>query len=261
MGLTQDEAQYYSNQYSAGHAIIAVRPDSPEQGQDALEILRSNGARNYAMSSSAAQTGSYAQSTDYGQAGTYAQSTDYDQTSTSTRPADYTQGSSSQPADYTQTNAATQPADYTGTNDYADTEENRSLRLREEQLRAEKERVQSGEVRLHKDVVTEQQTINVPVTHEEIVVERRPVSAGQVDDATPIGQDEIIRVPVSEEQVNVTKTPVVTGEVSIGKRAVEENQPVTDTIRREEARVEGTGDVPIEENNRDLIDRDTDRTA
>src|SRR5689334_18130894 len=28
MGLTQDEAQYYSNEYGAGHAIVAVMPDS-----------------------------------------------------------------------------------------------------------------------------------------------------------------------------------------------------------------------------------------
>ena len=42
-----------------------------------------------------------------------------------------------------------------------------------------------------------------------------------------------MRVPVSEEQVNVTKTPVVTGEVRVGKRAVQENQQVTDTVQRD----------------------------
>jgi uncharacterized protein (TIGR02271 family) len=125
-----------------------------------------------------------------------------------------------------------------------ETDETRSLRLREEQLQAEKQRVQSGEVRLHKDVVTEQQSINVPVTHEEVVIERRPAS-GEAVDTTPIGEGETIRVPVSEEQVNVTKTPVVTGEVSVGKRAVEETQQVTDTVKREEARLESAGDAPV----------------
>lgn len=38
---------------------------------------------------------------------------------------------------------------------------------------------------------------------------------------------------------------MVTGEVSIGKRAVQETQQVTDTVKKEEARVEQQGDAPI----------------
>ena len=47
MGISQDEAEYYGDQYSAGHAIIAVMPESSEQEMDAIEILRSTGAYNY----------------------------------------------------------------------------------------------------------------------------------------------------------------------------------------------------------------------
>ena len=56
--------------------------------------------------------------------------------------------------------------------------------------------------------MTENRTIEVPVTREEGVVERVPVEgreAGQFES----GQKEI-RVPVSEEQVRVEKQPVVT---------------------------------------------------
>ena len=49
------------------------------------------------------------------------------------------------------------------------------IELREEELRVEKERVEAGEVRLRKEVVKENKTIDVPVTHEEVVVEKRPV--------------------------------------------------------------------------------------
>ena len=59
--------------------------------------------------------------------------------------------------------------------------------------------------------MTENRTIEVPVTREEGVVERVPVEgreAGQFES----GQKEI-RVPVSEEQVRVEKQPVVTEEV------------------------------------------------
>jgi len=259
MGLTQDEARYYGDEYNAGHAIVAVMPDSREQEQDAMELLRSNGAHSYTTASSATQMGTTTQSTDYAQADTYAQPTDSGQRDMGTQRTDYGQADTyAQPAGYDQTNMSTQRTDYSQTGDYADTDEKRSLKLREEQLRAEKERVQSGEVQLHKDVVSEQKTINVPVTHEEVVIERHPASGDQVDNAAPLGEGETIRVPVSEEQVNVTKTPVVTGEVTVGKRAVQENQQVSDTVQREEARLDRSGDVPVEGTDPNLVQRDRD---
>jgi uncharacterized protein (TIGR02271 family) len=130
-----------------------------------------------------------------------------------------------------------------------ETDEQQQLKLREERLQAEKERVQTGEAHLRKEVVEEQQSFNVPVTHEEIVIERHPGSR-QVSDM-PIGQDETIRVPVSEERVNITKQPVETGEVSIRKRAVQKEQPVSETVRREEVHLEREGNPDIH-NNDDL---------
>jgi uncharacterized protein (TIGR02271 family) len=118
-----------------------------------------------------------------------------------------------------------------------------NVQLKAEQLQASKQQVQAGEVDLRKEVVAEQQTIDVPVTHEEVYVERR-AGSGQVSD-TPIGEGETVRVPVSAEQVNASKQTVTAGEVSLGKRAVQENQQVTDTVRHEEARVEQQGDVNI----------------
>ncbi len=46
----------------------------------------------------------------------------------------------------------------------------------EEQLRAGTETVESGRVRLHKHVVTEEQQITVPVSHEEVHVTREPIA-------------------------------------------------------------------------------------
>lgn len=147
-------------------------------------------------------------------------------------------------AGYKPNTAATQ----TTANDMQDEfHQPRSLKLREEQLNVTKEREQTGEVRLHKEVVTEQKNINVPVTHEEVVIERRAVTGGQVDN-TPIGEGETIRVPVSEEQVNVTKNTVATGEVSVGKRNVQETQQVTDTVKHEEARLDRQGNANIQDN-------------
>jgi len=139
--------------------------------------------------------------------------------------------------DYTTQAGYTQPGPY-------DTDEKRAFKLREEQLQAEKRSVESGEVRLYKEVVTEQKSIDVPVTHEEVVVERHSYTEGRPSDI-PVGQDEAIRIPVREEQVNVTKTPVETGEVTIDKRTVEEKQRLSDTVKREELRLEREGNPPI----------------
>ncbi len=124
-------------------------------------------------------------------------------------------------------------------------EEESSLHLYEEQLQVYKRSVQTGEVRLGKEVVTEQKTINVPVTHEEIYIEHRPPS-GQVTE-TSIGEGKTIEVPVYEEQVNATKQTVEAGEVALGKRQVQETQQVSDAVRREEARFEVEGKVDIQE--------------
>jgi uncharacterized protein (TIGR02271 family) len=118
------------------------------------------------------------------------------------------------------------------------------LELREEELDVGKRQVQAGEVRVRKDVVTEQRNIEVPVTREEVVIERHPVTGQEVPDDA-LDEDEEIRIPVMEEEVEVQKRARVREEVSIGKRQVEETRNVSDTVRREEARVESQGDVNI----------------
>jgi len=123
----------------------------------------------------------------------------------------------------------------------------RRIQLRGEMLRTYKDRVQRGEVRLRKEVVTENRSVEVPVTHEELVVER---TAGTGQTATgEIGTGEEIRVPLSEERVRVEKQPVVTEEVRVGKRQVQGSKQVSDQVRHEELRVDKEGEV-----NTDKID-------
>ena len=123
------------------------------------------------------------------------------------------------------------------------------VQLREEELQARKQLVQTGEVDIRKEVVAEQQTINVPTSHEEVFIERRPAS-GQPSD-TPIGEGETYRMPVKEEQVTVEKQPVVREEVSLGKRQVQETQQVSETVKREKAHLEREGNVPIHDTKTD----------
>jgi uncharacterized protein (TIGR02271 family) len=124
----------------------------------------------------------------------------------------------------------------------SNTDDSTTVQLREEELRTQKERVQAGEVRLRKEVVTENRTVEVPVTREEVVVERRPAARGQ-EARGDIGEGEEIRIPVMEEEVHVEKTPVVKEEVSLKKRQVHDTERVSETVRREEARIDESGDV------------------
>jgi uncharacterized protein (TIGR02271 family) len=122
---------------------------------------------------------------------------------------------------------------------YRATEKDRErIELREEELQATKREVKAGEVRVRKDVVTEEKTIEVPVTREEVVIERHPATGRPTGS---IKEGEEIRVPITEEEVRVEKRPVVKEEITVGKRKVQDTETVRDTVRREEARIEESG--------------------
>ena len=112
-----------------------------------------------------------------------------------------------------------------------------------EVLRVHKERINRGEVRVRKDVVTENQTIEVPITREELVLERVAVSGDTPAPSANIGRGQEIRVPLSEEKVRLEKEPVLREEVSVGKREVQDVARVSGDVRREELRVDDS-DAP-----------------
>jgi uncharacterized protein (TIGR02271 family) len=120
-----------------------------------------------------------------------------------------------------------------------------TLQLREEELRVQKRPVETGHLTVGKEVVQEQRTMEVPVTREEVTVERRPVDRRPSD--RPIEEtSRTLEVPVHEERVDVVKRPVVYEEVGVGKRQVTDTQSVSDTVRREEVRIQREGDVNVQ---------------
>jgi uncharacterized protein (TIGR02271 family) len=241
MGVPEEAANYYANEREAGHPLVAVH--SPGHEQSARNVLSRYGGHSHdvAPSHTAADMGptGIADTTGMrpggisattGTASTSTPGTTYDQPS---RTAGY------QPAEtYRQPDQPIPQREKP-----LETGEAR-IPLREERLNVEKERVQKGEVRIHKEVVTEQQHIDVPVTREEVVIEHLPASEARATE-TPISQGETIRVPVSEEQVNVTKQTVETGEIDVKKRTVQGEQRVSGTVRREEPHIEKSGDVQV----------------
>ena len=99
------------------------------------------------------------------------------------------------------------------------------------------------EATITKTPVTETKTIEVPVTHEEISVERRPVSGTISTTSTsdrPVESEQEIRIPLKQEQVQVTKQPYVKEEVAVKKKPVTETKTVSDQVTSEEVRVKDT---------------------
>ncbi|MTD17211.1 DUF2382 domain-containing protein [Nakamurella sp. YIM 132087] len=118
-----------------------------------------------------------------------------------------------------------------------------SITRSEEHLRVGTEQVEAGRARLRKYVVTEQQTVTVPVSHEEVVVEREPITDANRGDA--LGGAEISEA--EHEVVLHAERPVVTTEaevverVRLGTRTVTEQEQVSGEVRKEQIELDEPG--------------------
>ena len=119
--------------------------------------------------------------------------------------------------------------------DYTDTDRDVSdgevLERREERMTVDKDTQQVGSVRVGKRVVEETQSVDVPVTREELVIERRPVDRPASDASLTEGS---VEVPVYKEQVRTGKDVRAVEELVIGKTAKTDTERVSETVRREE---------------------------
>jgi uncharacterized protein (TIGR02271 family) len=114
----------------------------------------------------------------------------------------------------------------------------------EEQLHVGTERVQTGRARLRKYVVTEQENVTVPVSHEEVRLEREPITEGNIGDALdgPAISEEEHEVILSEERPVVAKETVPVERVRLDKEVVTGQESVSEDVRREEIELEGDAD-------------------
>jgi uncharacterized protein (TIGR02271 family) len=130
--------------------------------------------------------------------------------------------------------------------DRSNTEDTWRIRRHEEELQATKERQQTGEVQVNKNVVEEERSIDVPVSREEVQIRRVPVDQSAEGAAITEDQD-TVRVPVMAEKVHVTKEPRVVEELEISKTTRTGTEHVSDTVRREEFDIENQGDAKVRE--------------
>jgi uncharacterized protein (TIGR02271 family) len=116
------------------------------------------------------------------------------------------------------------------------------LTLAEERLAVGKRQVQAGEVEVRKTVETEHVRESVPVMHEEVSIERHPLSAdaaGRHANATI--EEDTIRVPLMAEEAVAEKRVVPTEEIVISKHAVRDEKTVEADLRKERLDVDREG--------------------
>src|SRR5690625_1513806 len=106
----------------------------------------------------------------------------------------------------------------------------------EERLRVDKQSVPTERARLRKHVVTEQQNITVPVQHEELRVEREPITDENVGEAMsgPNLTEDEHDVTLNEEQVRVDKETVPVEQVRLDKDTVTEQENISEDVAHEE---------------------------
>jgi uncharacterized protein (TIGR02271 family) len=147
--------------------------------------------------------------------------------------------------DYTDTETRTDTdAAYTGAgHDTSGPNTDSAMTRSEEQLRVGTEKVQTGRARLRKYVVTENVTTTVPVSREEVRLEREPITDANRDEAMSGGDitEEEHEVVLSEERPVVQKETVPVERVRVDKDTVTEQHEVDETVRKEQIELDEDG--------------------
>ncbi len=148
-------------------------------------------------------------------------------------------------AGYTDTTAGT-------TTDYADTRgtvghdtsgptTDNAMTRSEEQLNVGTQRVEAGRARLRKFVVTENVTQTVPVSREEVRLEREPITDANIGNALdgPAISEEEHEVVLHAERPVVEKEAVPVERVRLDTETVTEHETVSADVRKEQIEMEG----------------------
>lgn len=115
----------------------------------------------------------------------------------------------------------------------------------EERLDVGTRQEEAGRARLRKYVVSENVTETVPVSREEVRVEREPITDANVGNAMdgPAISEEEHEVTLHAEKPVVAKEAVPVERVRLDKETVTENVQVNETLRKEEIEVDGADDT------------------
>jgi len=145
----------------------------------------------------------------------------------------YGLSSSTGESDYSSTGDRTSNSYSTGGDD--------SMTRSEERLVTDTQTEQVGKARLRKYVVTEEQQVNVPVSREEVRLEREPITDANVGDAFdgPTISEAEHEVTLHAERPVVDTEAVPVERVRLGKETVTDTETVRGEVRKEQIDFDG----------------------
>jgi uncharacterized protein (TIGR02271 family) len=148
---------------------------------------------------------------------------------------------------YTDTTTTTTDANYTGAgvgtglgtdagHDTSGPNTDEAMTRSEERVNVGTRQTETGRARLRKFIVTENVTTTVPVSHEEVRIEREPITEGNVGAALSGGDltEEEHEVILHAERPVVEKETVPVERVRLDKDVVTETETVSSDVRKEE---------------------------
>lgn len=107
------------------------------------------------------------------------------------------------------------------------------IALVEERLKIDVRQVETGTVQIHKKVVSEEVTQEVPVVSEEVLVERKPINQ-YVESAPAVRvEGDTTIISVVKEVLVVEKRLMLVEELHITKTQIASTTTVTETLRKE----------------------------
>jgi len=127
--------------------------------------------------------------------------------------------------------------DHSNTMEFGPDEE-RVIELRQEQLVANKQLRDLGEVIVRTEIDTVPARLEVDALREEVEVAHEPVGQAVAERKDPWEEDGVLVVPIYEEQLVVTKRLVLRERLRVRRIRTTERQLFEDTVRRERLVVE-----------------------
>ncbi len=125
-----------------------------------------------------------------------------------------------------------------------------TVQLREEVLQVQKYWADREEIRIQRRVITEEKVFKIPVSREEVTIERVPLnssaSSSDGQNGSPTAGAESIKIPIREERESFKKIPFVIEEITLTKRVVQEIKRIKASVRREQALIERAGKADVE---------------
>jgi uncharacterized protein (TIGR02271 family) len=116
-----------------------------------------------------------------------------------------------------------------------------TFQLHKEQLEINKKWIDTADVTIYKKKYTKEKQILVPVTCEDLIIEKKVKSSEDPRDF----QVETICIPLSEEQIEIKLAQTILNDIEVYKNQYEELIQVNERLKEEKIHIDTIGDVNV----------------